>query len=530
MDHVVLITGKLHAGAIQTFESNPKLKIVYRPDCTRDELKQLVAGCNVLVSRSETTVDRELIDLAPNLKVIARAAVGVGNIDLDYATERGILVINTPGKNTNSAAELTIGLIVGMLRNLPQAHQKVKEGGWDRHRFTGAELRDKVIGIVGLGNVGHRVAKFAHGFDMKVLAYDPYIAPDVFRRHAVIACESLREMAAQCDILSVHVPLNKETKAMITPEVIAAMKRGSYIVNAARGGLVAEDLLISALNSGQLAGVAIDTFVDEPEPLRELIHHERVWCSPHIGASTHEAQIAIGEAIVDQVFKAVDGGVVDYPVNLPQIGVINAPILKAYSVLAEKLGSLVGQILSFNPQVVEFRYRGDIAKLDNSLLRLSWMKGYANQVVDSYVSFVNVTSHFDNLGIKIVEIDDPAFASYKSALKVIVSGPQGKELTVGGIVFDDRYLRISLINDFYFELEPVGTMLIVENHDRPGVVGDLGVCLARHGVNISSFTLSRHKAGGVAMAIVVIDGEVATEHMAEIQRIKNVVSVRQVTL
>ena len=530
MKDVVLISGKLNDSAVEAFRSNPKLEVIYRPDCSRTELEQLVPRCHVLVSRSETNVDRELIEMAPLLKVIARAAVGVGNIDLDVATEKGVLVINTPGKNTNSAAELTLGLILAMFRNIPQAHATVKGGGWDRHRFTGKELRGKTIGIVGLGNVGHRVAQFAHGFDMKVYAYDPYIAPEVFLRHGAIPSESLKSLAAGVDILSLHVPLNKETKGMVTPAILAAMKPGSYLVNAARGGLVAEDALLDALHSGQLLGVAIDTFEAEPKPNPRLLADERVWCSPHIGASTHEAQQAIADTIVEQVSKALAGGVVDYPVNLPQIGIIDKPLYRAYAVLAEKLGSLVGQILTFNPQSVEFRYRGDIAAADNALLRLSWMKGYANQVVDTFVSFVNVTSHFETMGIRIAEVNDPAFASYKSALKVVVTGAQGQELTVGGIVFDDRYLRISLINDFYFEIEPQGNLLIVENHDRPGVVGDLGHYLADHGVNISSFTLSRNKQGGMAMAIVVIDGELHKEQLAQIKEIKHIESARFVKL
>jgi len=526
----VLITGALHESALAGFTQNPQLKVRYHPDCRREELLKLLPGTQVLVTRSETDVDREVILHAPELKVIARAAVGVGNIDIPFATEKGILVINCPGKNTNSAAELTLALLLAMVRNVPQAHATMKGGGWDRHTFTGRELKGKRIGIVGLGNVGHRVAKFARGLDMEVFAYDPYVAPAVFERNGARAVSDLRELAATVDVLTVHVPLNKETKGMVDGDVLDAMPGGSWVVNAARGGVIVERDLVVRLNSGQIAGAALDTWESEPKPLPELLQHAKVWATPHIGASTVEAQIAIGATIVEQVHKALDGGVVDYPVNLPAVGVIDNPLLKAYAVLAEKLGALIGQIIDFNPGRVELSYRGNLANLDHAIVRLSLMKGYANQVVDEWVSFVNVESLFGRLGIEVAEKQEPDFQSYKSAVKVRVTAPQGKILTVGGVVFDDQYVRISLINDFYFELEPSGSLLIVENNDRPGVVGDLGHFLAKNGVNIDSFELSRNRKGGRAMALIKFDGDAAAIDIAAMEAIANVNTVKAVTL
>jgi len=526
----VLITGHLHESAIEGFKANKAFHVVYAPDCERAELLRLLPKAQVLVTRSETDVDKQVIEHAPELNVIARAAVGVGNIDIDLATQKGILVINCPGKNTNSAAELTMALMLGMFRNVPQAQQTMKSGGWDRHRFSGRELRGKRIGIVGLGNVGHRVAKFARGFDMEVYAYDPYIAPQVFERHQAKPFYDLNEMLKQTDILTVHVPLNKETKGMITGQHLDLMPKGSYVVNAARGGIIAEKDLVTRLENGQIAGAAIDTWDSEPKPLPALLNHANVWCTPHIGASTLEAQIAIGETILKQVEKAVAGGVVDYPVNLPAVGVIDNPLLNAYAVLAEKLGSLIGQILSFNPKSIDLSYRGDLAALDHSIVRLSLMKGYASKVVDGYVSFVNVETHIEKMGLTISESTDPDFQSYKSALKVHVRGADGAELTVGGVVFDNRYSRISLINDFYFELEPTGEIIIVENNDRPGVVGDVGHFLATRGVNIDSFELSRNRKGGRAMALVRIDSPLSAEAVDAMSKINNVLAVHGVSL
>jgi D-3-phosphoglycerate dehydrogenase / 2-oxoglutarate reductase len=526
----VLVTGALHQSAVKLFKDNPKLDVAYRPDCDRGALLGLIARAHVLVTRSETDVDRAIIEAGPLLNVIARAAVGVGNIDIDYATEKGILVINCPGKNTNSAAELTLGLLIGMLRNIPQAHAVVKAGGWDRHQFTGRELRGKRIGIVGLGNVGHRVAKFARGFDMDVVAFDPYIAPQIFELHGARRVSSLKELASQVDVLTFHVPLNKETKGMASKEILLAMPKGSWVINAARGGIFKEKDMIEALKSGHIAGLGVDTFEVEPKLNPELIGLPNIWCTPHIGASTEEAQLAIGETVYDQVVKALDGGVVDYPVNLPQVGVIQDQRVKSYAVLAEKLGSLAGQISGFNPSHVEISYRGDIAGSDHSLIRLSFLKGYVSRVVNDYVSFVNAETHAKKLGLNVTDRSDPQFDSYRSALKITLTGPEGQSLKVGGLVFDDQITRLSLINDYHFEAEPSGHILLVENEDKPGVIGDLGHFLGVKGVNIGTFELSRNRRGGRAMAVIRTDQEVSSDDHQELGKIRNILKVHRVFL
>ena len=526
----VLITGALHHSALSAFNSNKHLKITYLPDCDRRTLLREVPGAHVLVTRSETDVDREVLDAATSLKVVARAAVGVGNIDIAYASDKGILVINCPGKNTNSAAELTLGLLLSMFRNIPQAHAKVKSGGWDRHTFTGRELRGKRIGIVGLGNVGHRVARFAKGFEMDVSAYDPYIAPQIFEQHGVKSSPSLKDLASQVDVLTFHVPLNKETKGMASLEILRAMPHGSWVLNAARGGIYKETDMVELLKSGQIAGLGVDTFESEPKVNSDLLALPNVWCTPHIGASTEEAQIAIGETIYDQVVKALVGGVVDYPVNLPQVGVIHDQRVKSYAVLAEKLGSLAGQIAGFNPTHAEISYRGDLAGLDHSLIRLSFLKGYVSRVVNDYVSFVNVERHADKLGIKVQDKSVPQFDSYRSALKINLVGSSGQSLRVGGLVFDDQISRLSLINDYYFEAEPSGHMLLVENEDKPGVIGDLGHFLGLKNINIATFELSRNRRGGKAMAVIRVDQEVSTQDQEEMGKIRNIIRVNRVYL
>jgi D-3-phosphoglycerate dehydrogenase len=317
---------------------------------------------------------------------------------------------------------------------------------------------------------------------------------------------------------------------MIAGAQLDLLPRGAWVLNAARGGVVNEADLAARLASGQIGGAGIDTWSTEPKVDAKLLAQPNVLATPHIGASTIEAQIAIGETVLAQVKKAVDGGVVDHPVNLPQIGVQLSPLANAYAVLAEKLGSLIGQVLAFNPSGLALSYRGDLASIDHAVVRMSLMKGYASQVVDGYVSFVNVQSHFERLGIAISETVDPAFTSYKSALKVRVTGAGGEELTVGGVVFDDRYPRISLFNEYFFEIEPTGELVLIENHDRPGVIGDVGQFLAQRGINIDSFHLSRNRKGGRAMAIVKVDSPL--EEVAEnaMRALANIVAVHRVSL
>ncbi len=526
----VLITGALHKSCLDAFQSYQKFKVTYLPDSNFEKLLPYLATVQALVTRSELDVDAKIIDASPQLKLIARAAVGVGNIDIDHATRKGILVVNCPGKNTNSAAELTFGLILNLMRKIPEAQAKVKSGGWDRHRFAGNELRGKTLGIVGLGNVGHRVARFGQAFEMNVLAYDPYIAPHVFQKHSVKPITKLEELIPQVDVLTLHVPLNRETKNMITPELLDLLKPTALVINAARGGLYKESELLKRLQSGHIRGAGIDTFETEPKPLTDLVAFEKVYCTPHIGASTEEAQIAIGQTVYEQVVKAFEGHVVDHPVNLPEIGIITDPLLKVYAVLSEKLGALVGQSIHFNPSLVKLNYRGDLAGTNHNLIRLSFLKGFLTQVSNEHVSFVNAEQLREKMGLRFEEKEDPTFHNYKSALKIVVEGGNNESFAVGGVVFDKEYMRLSLINDFYFEVEPSGTLVLVENEDKPGVVGDLGQFLAMNGINIDSFELSRNRKGGKAMAVIKIDSDLDNDQVRLMQKIRNVSRVSVIHL
>jgi D-3-phosphoglycerate dehydrogenase len=460
--------------------------------------------------------------------VIARAAVGVGNIDVDSATERGVLVINTPGKNTNSAAELTLGLLLAAVRNLIPAHNTMRDQGWDRHRFTGTELLHKTLGIVGLGHVGGRVARFARAFEMEVLAYDPYISSAVFEDHHARQTD-LATLLRNSDVITVHVPKNRETTGMIGAAQIALMKDGVILLNAARGGLIEEVALLAALKSGKVRAAGIDTWEVEPvrdNPFRGL---PNVVMTPHIGASTAEAQHRIAESVAEQVLKALRDEVVDYPVNMPRLTVLMTPRVKGYTVLAERLGSCAAQSLDFNPRAVQVQYRGELTSDEGAMIRRAFLRGFLKGSSSEVVSFVNAEQKAAERHIQVSDVNDPGFSDYPSAIRFEIA--DGSEtFSIAGVVFGANNYRISQINEFNFEVIPEGHLLSMVNIDRPGVIGDVGTLLAKNGVNISQFELSRNMPGGKAMSLLRVDSEVAPAVLEALRAIRNMVSVRVIRI
>ncbi len=532
----VLVTGKVHASCLKILEEPPPelalgvpIELDLRPDCPRAELFEHVKTADVLLSRSETTVDQEVLSAGDQLSVVARAAVGYGNIDVDFATQKGVLVVNTPGKNTNSAAELTLGLLLDMARHITPAHGNMKKGGWNRHQFTGIELLGKKIGIVGLGNVGHRVAKFCNGFDMDVLAYDPYISTDVFRRHRVTQCQELGELLEQVDILTVHVPLNKETKGMISQKELVQLKPGAWVLNAARGGVLHEPDLLTALESGHVACAGIDTWEDEPTPLRGLVEHPKVIATPHIGASTQEAQIRIGETIAVQILKALRGEIVDFPVNLPNLTVLPDIASRNMAVLLEKLGRMLAQLHDFRPTSLTLRVPSELSPDLYELLSVSAIKGFLAHSSDEFVSYVNARLLFESRGLELNTVSKEGSERPAREILLELSGEEKQEqVRLGGALYDGKIPRITLINKHEFEMEPSGDLLLVSNEDRPGVVGNVGSFLSQESLNIAQFDLSRNTTGGEAMALIRTDGRLKKEAVARMEELPHVIRVRRI--
>ena len=523
----VLITGDIHPKGIKNLEQERDIEIQFSPDLPYDEVLRIIRPYHCILSRSETRITRELIGVAPELKVIARAGVGVGNIDVEYATERGILVINTPGKNTNSAAELTMGLLLSAFRKIIPAHQNMQSLNWERHRFNGGELLNKCLGVIGLGNVGHRVARYANAFEMKVQAFDPYLSDEIFERHGVQKVDWITLLSTS-DVITPHVPLNSETRGMISKKEIERMKSGVILLNTARGGVIHEKSLLNALESGHVAAAGIDTWEVEPPGENPFSKLPQVVMSPHIGASTTEAQIRIAESIAAQVPKALRGEVVDFPVNMPSVKVLPTSPVRHYTTLVEKIGMFSSQFLDFQPNQLEIKYRGTLAKWDTSLLRLCFLKGFL-QASHDQASYVNADQLAESVGLKVIEETDPGFTDYESAFKCIFK-LKGKQFTVGGVVFSGPHPRITLINDFYCEIEASGTMLVTTNLDVPGMIGVIGVCLGKHQININQFELGRNVRGGEAMAVISVDQDISKEILDELISNKGITSVRKIVL
>lgn len=522
----ILITGNLHEQGLADLRAIPNVSVQYHPDCPVARLHELVRTCQVLITRSETTIDRQLLDLATQLRIIGRAAVGVANIDLEYATQKGILVVNCPGKNTNAAAELTFALIINLMRHVHPAATHVQQGGWDRHRFKGRELRQRKLGVVGIGNVGHRVCKFAHGFDMEVYGYDPYLSTTKFTQYDVKKIDDLINLAEICDILTVHVPLNTETHGMIDRRVLQKLGTQGILINAARGEVVDKEDLWQALEHDEIGCVGLDTWHDEPHIDARLRTHAKVFGTPHIGASTEEAQLAIGATIAAQIRKAIEGGVVDFPVNVPYSSVIDSSLHRAFAVLAEKLGSLLGQIVTTMPVHVKIKYSHELGSFP--LLRLSWMNGFLQQTVNDYVSIVNCEAHMQRLDIQLEE--ETCTLTPRTSMEVVVSDADNHSTAVGGVVFDEEKPRLAHIDNFKFEIKPSGRFLLIRNRDVPGVVGDTGSFLAAEKINIGSVFLSRQRRTSSAMAMIEIDSELSDPALQRMLTINNVLSVTQIHL
>ena len=404
----------------------------------------------------------------------------------------------------------------------------MRRGGWDRHRFSGTELLGKTLGIVGLGNVGHRVARFAHGFEMRVLAYDPYIPDEAFERHHA-AKTDLAILIRESDVISVHVPKNKETTGMIGGREIAAMKKGVLLLNAARGGIIDEAALLAALKRGHVAGAGIDTWNEEPlkdNPFRDL---PNVVMTPHIGASTAEAQFRIAESIAVQVPRALRGGLVDSPVNMPQIRMLGGDIMVAYTVLCEKLGAFAAQFLDFQAEQLEIHYRGDIARQDCRLLRLAFLKGFLQQTSVGFVSYVNAEQRAKAVGLGVRQAEDPGFADFESAVKFVFAG-DGREFALGGVVFGGPHPRITLVDGFVYEVEPEGTFLLVRCKDKLGVLSAISAVMDKHGILIHRLDFSHSKERKRTMFMFRVGKGVPDKALEELRAHPHIRMVRKISL
>jgi D-3-phosphoglycerate dehydrogenase / 2-oxoglutarate reductase len=477
--------------------------VVYEPDVPAEKLAVLVADAQALVVRSRTKVTRDLIAAAPKLRVVGRAGTGVDNIDVDAATQAGIVVMNTPAENTVSTAEHTIAMLLSLVRHVPRADRSVRAGEWSPSRFVGTEVRGKTLGIVGVGRVGREVASIARGLGMETLGFDPFLAPDA-AASARIELVSLDDLLRRADVVTLHTPLVPGTKHLISAAELAKCKAGVRVVNCARGGLLDEEALLRAIESGHVAGAALDVFEQEPPKDRRLVERPEVVATPHLGASTQEAQKNVAEAVVRQVIDFLVRGVARGAVNTIPVEPEMLPKLRPWLDLAERLGSLQAQLVEGRLHGVVAEYHGGLSDLPTKPLTAAVVKGVLKHVLDAPVNEINAFHLARERGIQLSEVNRIDHGDFASLLSVTFETDQGSR-TVSGTLFGKSLPRIVRLDGYVLDASPEGHLLVCQNEDLPGMIGLIGTILGNHGVNIASMALGRVKSGGKALAVLNLD-------------------------
>ncbi|HHJ64578.1 MAG TPA: phosphoglycerate dehydrogenase [Aquifex aeolicus] len=527
----VLVTDPIAPKGLELLAKEEDIELYNEPEIPYEELLEVVGDFDCIVTRSRTPVTRELLDRARKLKVIGRAGVGVDNVDIEEATRRGILVVNTPGANTIGATELTMMHMLTILRNGHRAHESMLEHRWDRKRFMGTELYGKTLGIIGLGNIGSQVAIRARSFGMKVMAYDPYIPREKAEKLNVRLVDRLEDMLREIDVLTIHAPLTHETRNMIGEREFEIMKDGVYIVNCARGGIVNESALLRFLERGKVRGVALDVFSKEPPPpefIDRLRHFENVSLSPHIGANTYESQENVAVIVAQQVIKALRGQTVEYVVNAPFPDLSVLTLIKPHLDLAEKMGRFMVQWSEEGIREVHVEVRGDISEHFHPI-SAAVLKGILEEVVDFPVNIINASYVARDRGIKVEELSSEETPDFKHYIKVVVRA-NGTEKVVAGTVLEGQLLRIVQIDRYRVDIEPEGILLVFENKDVPGVIGRIGSLLGSANVNIAGFRLGRERKGGIALGILNLDDQVPEHVLEDLKNIPEILFVKQVIL
>lgn len=514
----------------QEFEVDTKFGV------SHDELVGIIENYDAIVVRSVTQVNAELVAKGNNLKVAGRAGNGIDNIDVEACTNKGIIVVNTPDSNTMAAAELTIGHIFSVFRNIPQAHMAAKNKDFRRNKFKGAELNEKVAGVIGLGRIGSLVAERLKGCNMRLIAYDPYISDERFARFNAEKCETLEELLTQSDVITVHTPKTEETYGMIGEKELKLCKKGVRIVNVARGGIINEKALLAALKEGWVAAAGIDVFEHEPNyeakpgehvyenPLLEL---DNMIATPHLGASTLEAQYNVGVTVAKQVISALKGEMVSNAVNMPSMPTRELKDLKAFLELAEKLGKIYYQTEKEQVEKIEVIYSGEIGEKPTGVITLAVLKGFLEPVVKEKVNYVNAELLARTRGIKVVESRVSNVDRYQSVITVNFK-TRDRQLSVAGTVLGKEDIRILDFFGYHVDIEPTTFMLVVQNTDKPGVIGRICTALGNNGINIASMQASRNKKGEKQVMFVSVDAEVCEDTLQAIRQVDGVLKATMI--
>jgi D-3-phosphoglycerate dehydrogenase len=503
----VLISDPMDPKAAEVFRA-AGVEVDERPGLSKDELKAIIGGYDGLAIRSATKVTADVLDAAARLKVVGRAGIGVDNVDIPAASARGVVVMNTPFGNSITTAEHAIALMFALARELPAADASTQAGRWEKNRFMGVELTNKVLGLIGAGNIGSIVADRALGLRMKVIAFDPFLTPE---RAIDLGIEKvdLDELLARADFITLHTPLTDQTRNILSRENLAKTKPGVRIINCARGGLIDEAALKEALESGHVAGAALDVFVEEPAKANPLFGTPGLVATPHLGASTTEAQVNVAIQVAEQMAEFLTRGGVTNALNMPSLSAEEAPRLRPYMALAEKLGSLVGQLEGHHASAVAIEVEGAAAQLNQKPITGAVLAGMMRIWSDS-VNMVNAPYLAKERGLDVREVRHDREGDYHTLVRVTVTTPEGSQ-AAAGTLFANAAPRLVDLFGIRVEAELEGDMIYIVNEDAPGFIGRLGTALGEEGINIATFNLGRRAAGGEAVALISVDSPVGPE-------------------
>jgi D-3-phosphoglycerate dehydrogenase / 2-oxoglutarate reductase len=517
----VLIADKMSPRAAEIFRERG-VEVDVNTGLAPEELAKIIGAYDGLAVRSSTKATDEIIAAAANLKVIGRAGIGVDNVDIPAATARGIVVMNTPFGNSITTAEHAIAMMMTLARQIPLANASTQSGKWEKSRFMGVELYNKVLGVIGCGNIGSIAARLAIGLKMRVIAYDPYLSADRASELGVTKVE-LDELLRRADMITLHVPLTDETRDILDADALAKTKPGVRIVNCARGGLINEDALKAAIESGHVAGAALDVFANEPARENPLFGMEQVVATPHLGASTEESQVNVAVQVAEQMSDFLLDGAVTNAVNMPSVGAEEMAVLGPYMTLAEQLGSFAGQLTTTGIRSVTIEYEGDAAALKAQSLTAVVLAGLLRPQLDN-INAVNAPAVAKERGIDVREVKCADCRHYRTLMRLTVV-TERQERAIAGTLFADDRPRIVNIKGIPIEAELTPDMLYITNDDKPGLIGAMGRTLGDADVNIATFALGRSNEGGDAIALVAIDGAVPDDALAALRALPAITQV-----
>lgn len=523
----VLVSDPLAKEGVDILKSH-KLKVDEVSKLSEAELCKKIKGYDAIIVRSGTTVTKKIIEASDKLKVIGRAGVGLDNVDVKAASKKGIVVMNAPAGNTISTAEHAFSLMLSLSRNIPQANASVKDGKWDRKKFMGVELYGKTLGVIGMGRIGTEFAKRALSFGMKIVAYDPFFSEEKAKSLGVESVK-LDTLLKSADFITIHTPLTDETRHLLDEKAFKKMKKGVRIVNAARGGIIDEKALAKNLKSGKVAGAALDVYETKAKPPVDspVVNIDAVVTTPHLGASTEEAQVNVAMDMARSVADALLGKGYRNAANVPAMEEEFLETVGPYVNLAERLGCIQSQLIDDPIKSITVNYIGDIANLDVDLVTRALMKGIFNPILEEEVNYVNALLIAQERGIKIIEKKTTKITDFANLVSVEFDTGKRKHFIMGTL-FANKEPRIIKMDKFYVEAIPEGYMLVVENNDAPGVVGKIGTILGQHKVNIAEMSFGRDKKTGEAISLLNVDSEVSKATLKKLESAKDINGVKQV--